>query len=134
MSSDRETCNHCYRKNHFERCCQNMYRWNTDHGQSMNHLTASSSICKFEFNSDDEIVAIQALFPEVSDNQKVFVEKNDNKDNLQVISYSSRSLNTTEQRESESILVLFMHVSVTELIYLVEHLRYMVTIKHSLIY
>ena len=100
----------------------------------MNHLTASSSICKFEFNSDNEIVAIQALFPEVSDNQKVFVKKNDNKDNLQVISYSSRSLNTTEQRESESFLVLFMHVNITELIYLVEHLRYMVTIKHSLIY
>ena len=63
--------------------------------------------------------------------------QNDNKDHLQVTLYLSRSLNTSEQdthNQSESCLVLFMHVYMTEFIYFVAHLRYTVTIKHSLIY
>ena len=34
-----KTCNHCRRKNHFERCFRNKYRSNTGHGESLNHLT-----------------------------------------------------------------------------------------------
>ena len=48
----------------------------------MNHLTAISSISKSESDSDNEVFAIQTLFPEVSDNQKVFIEKNDTKEAL----------------------------------------------------
>ena len=52
------------------------------HAESLNHLTASSSICKSESHSDNEVFAMQVLFPEVSYNQKVFVEKYDTKEPL----------------------------------------------------
>ena len=42
-------------------------------GELLNRLTASSSISKSESDSDDEVFAIQALFTELSDNQKVFI-------------------------------------------------------------
>ena len=50
------------------------------HGESLNQLTASLSTFKSESDSDNEVFTIQALLPEVSDNQKVFVEKNDTKE------------------------------------------------------
>ena len=48
----------------------------------MNHLTASSPISRSESDSDIEVFTIQALLPDVSDNQKVFVEKNKTKEPL----------------------------------------------------
>ena len=53
-----KTCNHCHRKNHFKRCCQNKYRWNTGNGELLNHLTASSSIFKSESDSNNDVFAI----------------------------------------------------------------------------
>ena len=57
-----KTCNHCHRKNHFERVCQNKCRSNTGHGESLNHLTASSPISRSESDSDNEFFTIQAYF------------------------------------------------------------------------
>ena len=71
-----KTCNHCHKKNHFKRVCRQKFRSNTGHGESLNHLTASSPISRSESNSDIEVFIIQALLTDVSDTQKVFVEKN----------------------------------------------------------
>ena len=58
-----KTCHHGHRENHFERSCQNKFRSNTGHGESLSCFTASSFIsCS-----------------EVSDNLKVLVEKKDTK-------------------------------------------------------
>ena len=56
-----KTCNHFHRKNHFERVCRRKFRSNTGHGQSLNHLTASSPISRFEFDSDNEVFTIHAF-------------------------------------------------------------------------
>ena len=76
IPSIEKTCNHCHKKNHFERVCRHKYRSNTGHGESLNHLTASSPIYRSESDSDNEVFTIQTLLPDVSDSQKVFVEKN----------------------------------------------------------
>ena len=49
------------------------------HGKLLNHPTASPPISRSESDSDNEIFTIQALLPDVSDSQKVFVEKNEKK-------------------------------------------------------
>ena len=74
-----KTCNHCHKKNYFERVCRHKYRSNTGHAESLNHLTGSSPISRSESDSNNEIFTMQALFPDVSYGQKVFVEKNDTK-------------------------------------------------------
>ena len=45
-------------------------------------MTASSSIFNSESASDNKVFTTQALLPEVSDNKKVFVGKNDTKELL----------------------------------------------------
>ena len=45
-------------------------------------MTVSSSIFNSESASDNKVFTIQALLPEVSDNQKVSAEKNDTKEPL----------------------------------------------------
>ena len=77
-----KTCNYFHKENHCERWCRNKYRLKARYGKSFNHLTASSSIFNSESASDNKVFTIQALLPEVSDNKKVFVEKNDTKEPL----------------------------------------------------
>ena len=55
---------------------------NTGHGESLNHLTVHSPISRSESDSDNEVFIKQALLPDVSDSQKVFVEKNETKEPL----------------------------------------------------
>ena len=45
------------KKNHFERVCRQRFRSNTGHGESLNHLTASSPITRSE--SDSIMVSLQ---------------------------------------------------------------------------
>ena len=56
-----KTCNHCHKKNHFERVCRQKFRLNTVHGKSLNHLTVSSPISRSESDSDNEVFTIQML-------------------------------------------------------------------------
>ena len=98
-----KTRNHCHKKNHFERVCRRKYRSNTGHGESLNHLTAFSPISRSESDSDNEVFTIQALLPDVSDSQKVFVEKNDTKEPL-VQKTDNNKLITQQTDTDESVL------------------------------
>ena len=69
----------------------------------MNHLTASSPISRSESDSDNEVFTIQALLPDVSDSQKVFVEKNDTKEPL-VQKTDNNKLITQQTDTDESVL------------------------------
>ena len=68
-----KTCNHGHRKSRFKRVSRHKCRSNAGHGESLNHMTASSCISRSEFDSNNEVFTIQALLPDVSDSQKVFV-------------------------------------------------------------
>ena len=59
------------------------------YGKSFNHLTASSSIFNSESASDNKVFAIQALLPEVSDNKKLFVEKNEGATSLKKLTVTN---------------------------------------------
>ena len=69
----------------------------------MNHLTASSPISRSESDSDNEVFTIHALLPDVSDSQKVFVEKNAVKEPL-VQQTDNDKLITQETDTDESVL------------------------------
>ena len=69
----------------------------------MIHLTASSPISRSESDSDNEVFTIQALLPDVSDSQKVFVEKNDTKEPL-VQKTDNDKLITQQTDTDESVL------------------------------
>ena len=69
----------------------------------MNHLTASSPISRSESDSDIEVFIIQALVLDISDNQKVFVEKNKTKEPL-VQQTDGDKLITQQTDTDESVL------------------------------
>ena len=69
----------------------------------MNHLTASSPISRSESDSDIEVFIIQALVLDISDNQKVFVEKNKTKE-LLVQQTDGDKLITQQTDTDESVL------------------------------
>ena len=76
---------------------------NTVHGESLNHLIVSSPISRSESDSDNEVFTIQILLPEVSDRQKVFVEKNETKEPL-VQQTDNDKLITQQADTDESVL------------------------------
>ena len=45
----------------------------------LNHLNTSYPISRSESDSDNEVFLVQALLSDISDSQKVFVEKNETK-------------------------------------------------------
>ena len=98
-----KTCNYCHKKNHFERVCRQKFRSNTAHEESLNHLTASSPVFKSESDSDIEVFTIQALFPDVSDTQNIFLEKNETKEPL-VQQIDDDKLITQQTDTDESVL------------------------------
>ena len=69
----------------------------------MNHLTASSPISRSESDSDNKVFTIQALLPDVSGSQSVFVEKNETKDPL-VQKTDNDKLITQQTDTEESVL------------------------------
>ena len=69
----------------------------------MNHLTASSPISRSESDYDNEVFTIQALLPDVSDSQKLFVEKNETKEPL-VLKANNDKLITQQTDAGESVL------------------------------
>ena len=95
--------NHGHKKNHFERVCRHKYRSNTGHGESLNRLTASSPISRSESDSGNGVFTIQAVLPDVSDSQKVFVVKNNTKEPL-VQKADNDKLITQQTDTHESVL------------------------------
>ena len=92
------------KKNHFERVCRQKFRWNTGHGESLNHLTVSSSNSWSESDSDIEVFPIPALLPDVSDNQKGFVEKNEVNEPL--VQQTDNDKHITQQTDTDESVLL----------------------------
>ena len=80
-----------------------MFRSNTGHRESLNQLAAFSPISRSESDSDNKVFTIQALISDVSDSQKVFVEKNETKEPL-VQQTDNDKLITQQTDTDESVL------------------------------